>query len=230
MSESGDDKDTEMVDEGLGKKKAKKWTFRDNWLVIVGAVLLSLATVATSWCAYQSARWSGVQTIQFAESNADRTKATTSYSIGAQTAAYDATITIELVKLYFDQDWEALEFISQHLARKEYLPAIEAWANTNPIENPDAPRTPLDMQEYNNEWLDTGDELMESSEKKTAQAKESNQKSDNYVLMTVMFASVLFFAGISSKFVAKWLQFFFLGFGGLLFITALTVMLTQPVH
>jgi len=229
VSENRGDKGTEKVDEILEKKK-KKWTFRDNWLVLVGALLLSLATVATSWCAYQSARWSGVQTVQFAESNGDRTKATTAYTIGAQTAAYDATVTIELVNLYFDQDWEALEFMTQHMARPEYLPAIEAWVNTNPIENPDAPKTPLDMPEYNNEWLDAGDELMKSSEKKTALAKASNQKSDNYVLLTVMFASVLFFAGISSKFVAKWLQYFFLGFGGLVFITAFTVMFSQPVH
>ena len=138
MSYSGNDKGTERVDESVEKKK--KWTFRDNWLVIIGAVLLSLATVATSWCAYQSARWNGVQTVYFAESNGDRTKATTSYTIGAQTAAYDATVTIDLVKLYFDEDWEALEFISGHLARPEYLPAIEAWVNTNPIETPDAPK------------------------------------------------------------------------------------------
>ena len=228
MSENGDDKGIEKVDESLEKKK--KWTFRDNWLVITGAVLLSLATVATSWCAYQSARWSGVQTIQFAESNRDRTEATTAYSIGAQTAAYDATVTVDLITLYFNNDTEALEFLYEHALREEYIPAVDAWVNSEPLQNPEAPRSPLDMPEYNNEWLDEGEKLMKSSEENTGRAKESNQKSDNYVLLTVMFASVLFFAGISSKFVAKWLQFFFLGFGGLVFIIAFVIVLSQPVH
>ncbi len=229
MSENEDDKGTERVDE-IPKKKKQKWTFRDNWLVVVGAVLLALATVATSWCAYQSARWSGVQTIYFAESNAARTEAASSASIGAQVAAYDASITADLVVLYFQQDWEALEFLVVRMVREEYLPAVKAWVDANPLENPDAPRNPLEMPEYDNRLLETAETLMETSQLKTDLAKEANQQSDNYVLLTVLFASVLFFAGISSKFSAKWLQYAFLGFGGLVFFSALAVMISQPIH
>ncbi len=229
MGENEDGKGTEKVDESL-EKKTKKWTFRDNWLVVVGAVLLALATVATSWCAYQSARWSGVQTIYFAESNAARTEAGAYAAIGAQIAAYDASITTDLITLYFEQDWDALKFLADRLVREEYLPTVEAWVNANPLENPDAPRNPLEMPEYENQPLDDAAALMETSRQKTDLAKDANQQSDSYVLLTVLFASVLFFAGISSKFSAKWLQYAFLGFGGLLFTSALIVMLRQPIH
>lgn len=228
MGEIDDDNGTENSTESAPKKV--KWTFRDNWLVIVGAVLLSLATVSTSWCAYQSARWSGVQSIYFAESNAARTKASTYANIGAQYAAYDAIMTSDLTTLYFEQEWESLEFLLSHLVREEYVPVVKAWVNANPLVNPDAPRNPLEMPEYSNQALADSEALAESAQRKTDLAKDANQQSDNYVLLTVMFASVLFFAGISSKFTARWLQYFFLSFGTVIFLIGLTITLSQPIH
>lgn len=72
--------------------------------------------------------------------------------------------------------------------------------------------------EYENQPLDDSKALMETSQQETDLAKDANQQSENYVLLTVMFASVLFFAGISSKFTAKWLQYCFLSFGAVIFI------------
>src|SRR6266700_3098805 len=37
-----------------------------RWLDIGSAIVLALATMASAWCGYQSARWSGVQTFRLA--------------------------------------------------------------------------------------------------------------------------------------------------------------------
>jgi len=46
-----------------------------DWVEIVAAVLLALATVASAWSAYQAAKWSGVETTRFSSSQATRTEA-----------------------------------------------------------------------------------------------------------------------------------------------------------
>lgn len=43
---------------------------------IAAAILLSIATVLTAWCAYQATRWSGVQSIRYAEASAARVEST----------------------------------------------------------------------------------------------------------------------------------------------------------
>jgi len=37
-----------------------------RWLDIGSAIVLALATMASAWCGYQSALWSGVQTFRLA--------------------------------------------------------------------------------------------------------------------------------------------------------------------
>ena len=48
----------------------------DKWVEIASALLLSLAMIASAWCAYQAARWSGVQTTRYNEASAARADAT----------------------------------------------------------------------------------------------------------------------------------------------------------
>ena len=42
---------------------------RSRWMEVASAVVLSLATTASAWCAYQATLWSGVQTFQLDAAN-----------------------------------------------------------------------------------------------------------------------------------------------------------------
>ena len=55
-----------------------------------------------------------------------------------------------------------------------------------------------------------------------------NQRGDDYVLVTILFASVLFFAGISSKMDTKRARLFLLGTGVVVFVCASVVVLSFP--
>ena len=68
------------------------WT-RSN-LDLLATVLLAVAAVATAWSSYQSARWSGVQTIDFSRANAARIEsARASGEAGRQTQVDVLTFT-----------------------------------------------------------------------------------------------------------------------------------------
>ena len=85
--------------------------------------------------------------------------------------------------------------------RPEFKPAVEAWAALRPLKNADAPPTPFAMPEYKLAKSEEADKLLAEAEASSADARESNQRSDNYVLAVVLFAASLFFAGISTKLV-----------------------------
>jgi hypothetical protein len=115
---------------------------REDWIEILSAAILALATIATAWCAYQSARWSGVMTIEFAKSNAARTESTKANTSGGQLAQIDVGLFLNWVDSYVAGETELAAFISNKWFSDELKVATDAWLATNPIENPDAPASP----------------------------------------------------------------------------------------
>ena len=61
-------------------------------------------------------------------------------------------------------------------------------------------------------------------------AVDANQTGDNYVLATVLFASVLFFAGISTKFGERWVRITLVIVGFLAFLSGAVLLLTYPLY
>jgi len=60
------------------------------------------------------------------------------------------------------------------------------------------------------------------------QALDNNQRGDNYTLLAVVFATVLFFAAISGRVKRTANAWFLLGIGIVLFIGAAVVLITYP--
>jgi hypothetical protein len=84
--------------------------------------------------------------------------------------------------------------------------AVDAWLKTDPFNNPDAPPHPLKMNEYVVPPEMEASKQAEIEKLKATGAEEANQNADRYVLLTVMFASVLFFAGIAGTIDLPWLR------------------------
>lgn len=167
---------------------------------IAAAVLLAIATVATAWCAYQSTRWSGVQATAFAEASTNRVESTRQFNLAVQLLSIDAGLFVQWVNAYAEGNDELLAFYENNLMRPQFLPYLEEWVASRPRENPDALRNPLINETYQQELLAESERLRIVAEGRFKDATSANQTADDYVLATVLFASVLFFAGISSKF------------------------------
>jgi hypothetical protein len=61
-------------------------------------------------------------------------------------------------------------------------------------------------------------------------ALEADEHADNYVLLTVIFATVLFFSGISGKFQWQVIDAAVLTFGVLVLLGGLMFLLQMPVQ
>ncbi|UCH86444.1 MAG: hypothetical protein JSU97_07935 [Dehalococcoidia bacterium] len=177
-----------------------------HWVEIGSAILMAIALVGTSYSAWQSNRWGGVEATSFAQASSARTEWASIFAGATQEIAYDAITFGEFALKFGSAALEdpavkdEAEALADLLMRDEFRVALDAWLALDPLNNPDAPKTPFDVAEYENATLTIGDELFRLAEEKMQEGKEANQNSDDYILATVFFASVVFFAGVAPKF------------------------------
>jgi hypothetical protein len=220
--------DAAVLEDAQVSTQEERQARRDRWLEIVSAVLLSLATVASAWCAYQSARWNGVQTTSFNAASGARTESVRMSNIALQLTSIDVGMFTEFASAYSEGNEFLQEFILERF-RPEMKTAVEAWIAAQPLKNPNAPSSPFAMAEYKSAAQEESDRFLEEANRKLEEAAQANQRSDDYILLTVMFASVLFFGGVSTKFEAFTIRAALITFAVLTFSTSLILLSRYPV-
>jgi hypothetical protein len=199
---------------------------RADWIELAATILLSLATIAAAWSAYQATRWGGVQANSYSASGSKRTEATQQNSIFTAQAQIDVMTWITYLEHHQAGDERGAAFMMERF-RKEFRPAFDAWAAQAPAGEP-PPGTPFDMPQYQPEARQLARELNAQAEELAATARKANQLGDNFVLVAVIMASVLFFAGVGSKLKARGLRLFMLLMGVTLFLGGISFMLSMP--
>ncbi len=86
------------------------------------------------------------------------------------------------------------------------------------------------MDEYRLAAQDRAEDLVARADGRAQDARDANQRSDNYVLTTVLFAAVLFFAGVSTKLSRPGNQRIALGLAMITLAGAVAVLLTFPIE
>jgi hypothetical protein len=170
----------------------------DHRLELATTVLLALAAVATAWATYQSARWHGKQARAQSASIATRVESTREAGVANRQGQIDVTIFTQWVNAYARDETELESFYRKRF-RPEFRPAFEAWVATKPRTNPNAPLSPFAMPQYHLAASDEADALEARAGAFSASVATYIQRADNYTLAVVMFASALFFAGISTR-------------------------------
>ena len=124
-------------------------------------------------------------------------------------------------------DYDAGATYVEERFRNDFKPAFTAWLAQVP-EGVPPPGTPFDMAEYAEVSRDEAARLNAEADVFAEMSATANQTGDNFVLVAVMMASVLFFAGVGTKLKGRAVRLMMLGFGALLFLGALTFMLSMP--
>jgi hypothetical protein len=201
---------------------------RERLIEIVATVLLALATVGTAWSGYQSARWDGVQADNYSRASAARVESTKTFTRAGQLTQVDIATFIAWVQAYSGKDAELERFLFQRF-RPPMKRAVDAWIASRPLKNPDAAPTPFTLPQYRVPEQAEAERLETEAGSFTEEARQANQRSDNYVLAVVLFASSLFFAGISTKFELQTIRIVLLGLGVVVFIATAIWVATFPV-
>jgi hypothetical protein len=195
---------------------------------LVATVLLAVATVATAWSGYQSTRWNGEQSKAAARANALRIDSAKAAGLANTQTEVDVASFTQWVNAYAQKQAQLTDFYFKRF-RKEFRPAVVAWIATRPLKNPAAPLTPFAMPQYKLAARAESDRLDAQAELFAAQARRNIQRASNYVLGVVLFASSLFFAGMSAKLTTPRLRVAMLVIGCVVFLSTALWIATSPV-
>ena len=195
---------------------------------LVATVLLALATVATAWSGYQSTRWNGEQAKAGGRANALRIASTKAAGLANTQTEIDVATFTQWVNAYAQRQQELADFYFKRF-RKEFKPAVNAWIATRPLKNPNAPLTPFAMPQYKLAAQAEAERLDAQAELFVGQVRRDIQRSSNYVLCVVLFASSLFFAGMSVKLRSPRLRLALLTLGCAVFLLTSVWIATSPV-
>ena len=200
----------------------------DERLEVIATILLSLATLGTAWSGYQASRWNGEQAKAFSRATGARIESAKAASLASAQTQVDVATFTQWVNAYALDQKELADFYFARF-RKEFKPAVEAWVATRPRQNPAAPLTPFAMPEYRVAAQATSLRLEAEAERWSAKAQQNVQRATNYVLCVVLFAAVLFFAGISTKLKTLLLRRVLLGLGVTILLVTAAWLATFPV-
>jgi hypothetical protein len=198
-------------------------------LEILSAVLLAVATVATAWAAYQSRQWTGEQSQGYSRATASRIAVNRFAALANQQVQIDVATFIAWIDAREQHRTDLARFYRARF-RDEFKPAFAAWLAAKPFSNPNAPETPFATPEYRLQASAESERLEAKAAAASKRAAEANQRADNYMLAVVLFASCLFFAGISTKLESVRARVAVLGLGCVLFLGTAIWILTFPVR
>lgn len=215
----------------------------DRRFELTEAILLSIAALLAAWAGFQSAKWSGEQADSNNEAAASRVESTRWSTVAGQQQTVDVITFTQWLQAaqgeglfsappvagetYVPDATKLSGFLYQRF-RPEFKVAVDAWIRTSPRLNPAAPPTPFEMAEYQVAATKEAARLEQQAADQTAVGRAANEQSDSYVLMTIMFATVLFFAGISSKMDTFRARVFLLGTGCTLLVVAAGIVASFP--
>ena len=202
-----------------------KTTQTDHRIAVVSATLLGLVIVAVAWSAYQSTLWSGIQTFLLRDSNAASRQSHTLTIQQGQYMSIDAILFLNYINAIHDNNIELSQFYYERF-NPALKTAVDAWLETDPLNNPNSPPHPFVMSEYSRKYTEDITQFSDLSESKLEEAQQANHTADTYAMFALIYASILFISAVLDTFSSYQLRRIILVLGIVIFSIS-TVMLFQ---
>lgn len=193
-------------------------------LDIVAVFMLSITAVVTAWCGFQSSKWGGEMSIAFSQASSARVQSVAAEGEARDARGYDLTIWSQWVLAEQADNVALLEYIEERFT-PEFAIAFDAWD-----EQGRTARGPFAMPEYVPPGTEEAAELAAVADARFEQALENNQRGDNYTILTVLFALVLFFTAMSQRDIVRWARTALLSMAVVLVVVGAGILLTYPVR
>jgi hypothetical protein len=168
-----------------------------NFFEILIAVMLSLATIGSAWCAYQSGLWGSVQTFELAAAGKAGRLSSENVIKANQKKIMDGIIVLNYIEA-IESGNKKLENFYFNRFNPDLKRATLEWLKLDPFNNENAPVSPMQLESYNIKEDEEALNQFYLTNQKLEIANEARDISNKYVLLTVLFAGVLFFGGMAS--------------------------------
>jgi hypothetical protein len=208
------------TEEPVESRSHRRWSEARE---IVAVFLLSITAILTAWCGFESSKWSGQMSIDFSQASSARIQSVDLAGESRDWQAVDLAIYVQWVDATATGDVALAEYYQERFTPELALAFADWQAGGESVKSPFAEPSyvPVGSEE--------SVEKAELADQKFASALESNQRGDNYSLLTVLFAMVLFFTAMSERNKSGWAGWFLLGLGAVVAIAGGIILATFPV-
>lgn len=208
------------------RPSAGRTTTATDWWSFAAAVILSLTTLASAWSGYQAARWGGETMKANRAASVERVEGQRQAAVADRQLMVDVMVFTSWMEAQTAGD-ELLAASYRERFRGEFVPSFDSWfAQTVDDDLPAG--TPFEGHGYELAASRVAGEHVARAEAYSAQADAASQRADNFVLTAVLYASVLFLAGIASKLRGARASHGAILLAGVVFAAACAVMVSLP--
>lgn len=164
----------------------------------MAVVILAVTAVLTAWSGFQASKWSGDMSISFSRASSARIEAARYAGEANALRGFDLTIFATFVEAEGSGEDDVADFVRARFS-DHFAVAFDEWLQTDPLVTPGAPRSPFALDSYVVPGEAEAAEADARADELFQTALDSNQRGDNYTLLTVLFALVLFFTAVSGR-------------------------------
>lgn len=198
-----------------------------DWRELVAVVLISVTTILTAWTAFQASKWGGEMSINFSQASAARIDAARYESNANRQASVQVALFTQWLNAETYSNTDLADFLRDSFP-EPLATATSDWLDERTADDQAAPKTPFDMPTYVLTDARRAADEQASAEQKSAQALTSNRNSDNYTVLTILFATVLFFAAVSNRVKKPLSSWTLIGVAVVVFMGSVTVLAALP--
>jgi len=198
-----------------------------QWMDLLSAAVMAGATVATAYSAYQSSLWNSEQAIHHARYTTAVIRTAKLTNLAMQRTGVHVNLFVHWLTAVNRGDKQTADSLFTRFP-EPLKAAAEAWRTSSPTEKPDAPASPFDMPQYALQERSDADRWEQIAQDESMAAEKAGETANRYLLFTIIYASVLFLAGISGKF--KWpaIDVTVLVLGAVTLLTGVAIMIASP--
>jgi hypothetical protein len=187
---------------------------------VLAVALLGVATIGTAWCGYQATRWNGEEADLARQSGALQVESARQFGLASQIVSYDSNIISQYANARAADDANLMRFYRETLIRPEFLPIVDEWEQQ--VAAGETPENLLQDDDYRDAQLAPYRETQARAEALSLEAQQAGNEADDYVLTTLILASALFFAGLTTSFRVRFARVLLLTGSSLLIAYAAT--------
>ncbi|MGJ4843623.1 hypothetical protein [Leifsonia sp. Le1] len=159
----------------------------------IAVIVLSTVAVLTAWCGFESSKWGGEMSIAFSQASSARVQAGDYASQARDARALDQGVFEQWVLADARGDTQLVDYIEARFS-PEFAVAFDAWTAEGRVD-----RGPFVRSDYVPPGTAEAKKLNDRADERYNAALTDNARGDNYSLLTVMFALVLFLAAMSQR-------------------------------
>ncbi|WP_019146299.1 hypothetical protein [Aeromicrobium massiliense] len=194
---------------------------------LLAVILLSITAVVTAWTGFQASKWGGAMSIAFSEASSSRITAARLEADANRRLTVQTGLFTQWLQAYQAEDDQLTAFLQTRFP-EPLATAFPVWVASRPLIDPDAAATPFDLPEYAIPELAEAKAADARADRKFQQGLRNNQRGDDYTVLTIGFAAVLFFGALSGRMRSTTAQWTMLGVGGVGFLVLAAVLLSFP--